>query len=130
MKLSIHFAPPSKDVLPDDLEAWIPESSRDFDVGTFALAAVPSTDEMWGQQAAAAAAGLGVRNEGGHPVVTGIYDESPAAKFGVKVRDRVLSGTRDCLSVYRRSLRGQRCRKKTGFEIEIGIHRDESLHFL
>lgn len=91
MKVYVRFAPPTKDVLPDALEAWIPEKSTSFDVGTFALAPVPSADENWGQQAAAAAAGLRIRNEGGHPVVTGIYEKSPAAQSGVRVRDRVLT---------------------------------------
>lgn len=92
MKVGMAFEPNDKKMLPDFIEAWIPEASTSFDIGTMALA--PSegpVEEEWGKQAAAASAGLRVRNEGGHAVVTGIFEESPAAKTEVKVRDRVLA---------------------------------------
>jgi Carboxypeptidase regulatory-like domain/PDZ domain len=88
MKVSIYFQPPvALSLLFDDLEAWVPADAKDMDLGAFHLTPGKPEDFL----AVGPRTGLRIRHEGGSPVVTGIFEESPAAKSGVQVRDRVLS---------------------------------------
>ncbi len=88
MKLSINFNPTTKGLLGDTLDAWVPHDATTFDVGTFALS---PGDEEQHFMSTRPSAGLRVRNEGGHAVVTGIFEESAGHSSGVKVRDRVVA---------------------------------------
>ncbi len=88
MKISIYFQPPEAlSLLGDELEAWVPTDARDIDLGAFHLTPGKPEDFL----TVGPRTGLRVRHEGGSPVVTGIFEESPAAKSGIQVRDRVLS---------------------------------------
>jgi len=88
MKVAIFFAPPhDSPILPDELEAWVPADAKDMNLGVFHLTP-GKLEDIW---MPGPRIGLRVRHEGGSPVVTGIFEESPAAKSGIQVRDRVLS---------------------------------------
>lgn len=87
MKLFINVNPTAKGLLGDSFEAWIPHDAATFDVGTLALS--PGDEQQF--MSARPSAGLRVRNEGGHAVVTGMFEESAAPSSGVKVRDRVVA---------------------------------------
>lgn len=81
--------PLEKQYVGDSRELWLPESGEQFNVGNVKL--FPATKKQNSEEAAPAETGLRVAHEGGHAVVTGIYENSPAAKSGILRRDRILS---------------------------------------
>jgi S1-C subfamily serine protease len=92
MKVSLAFAPSMGSGLLDDaFEIWIEPGLRELDVGVFRLAA-GDNDPRNRWLNAAAPPDIQVRHEGGAPpVVTGLVDEGPSQKAGVKVRDRLMA---------------------------------------
>ncbi|MDX2020449.1 MAG: sigma-70 family RNA polymerase sigma factor [Deltaproteobacteria bacterium] len=81
--------PLSRHHIGDSRELWLPQSGDQIDVGNVKLfPAQKSKDDNGG---AMAETGLRVAHEGGHAVVTGIYENSPASKSGILRRDRILA---------------------------------------
>ena len=76
-----------KDARYESREVWIPSDSRFTDAGIIKMI---GTDKASAEDESGLT-GLRVAHEGGHPVVTGMFEESPATSSGIKVRDRILS---------------------------------------
>gem|GEM_PF-2639589 len=76
-------------VVGDSIELWLPVGVEQVDVGNVKLISVKKSKND--QSGTGAETGLRVAQEGGHAVVTGIYEDSPAATSGIRVRDRILA---------------------------------------
>lgn len=73
----------------DSRELWLPTGVDQVDLGNIKL--MPVMKNKNDKIDAGAETGLRAAHEGGHAVVTGIYEDSPAAKSGILVRDRILA---------------------------------------